>query len=319
MHGLVANSTTPWSATAVSQKHCSMKRQLFFGSVLCALCCSLANLRSQTTLYVDLGRGSDSNSGTSATRPLQNLRRALSIASSKASIREIRVTSGVHTPGSSRSSTFRLRSNLAIKGGYRPGFLLRSSIFPTVLSGEIGRASTRSDNCRTVVTAVGVRGARLDRVLIRHGYGGSTLSGSSGNGAGLLVSSSSLLVNECQFYENFATNNGGAIDTRFETSLTILASSFVRNRSGLSGGAVNASVNSNTNASVVIDRCRFFGNTSIRAGALDMESGKISVYNSIFSGNAAEPALSTARGGAIYCSGGRNPKLVVNCSFTGNR
>ena len=113
---------------------------LLFSAATCLLAGSGL---AQNVLYVSDTGGRDSNTGTSRLQPLKNLRTALARARSNLTISEIRVKYGTHTPGPMRSSTFLLRSNLRIEGGYNANFLTQSLIFPTILSGKSGTQARR--------------------------------------------------------------------------------------------------------------------------------------------------------------------------------
>jgi len=95
-----------------------------------------------------------------------------------ASIDEIWVMQGTHTPGTARTDTFQLISGLAVYGGFvgtETALGQRNpTAYPTILSGDIGTIGDNTDNIYHVVT-----GSGTDSTAILDGF---TIDAGSANG-----------------------------------------------------------------------------------------------------------------------------------------
>jgi predicted outer membrane repeat protein len=148
-------------------------------------------------------------------------------------------------------------------------------------------------------------------------------TGVRGGGGGVTVTASSeytapyTLITECTFIGNTSGLEGGAVYSN-RNDLDITDCLFVENQ-GVNGGAVMIDYRHPSDQSVLMDRCRFFGNFAVTGGAIRSYARDAEIINSVFAHNEAEG------GGAIGFHGGSggdyNPcmaPVLKNCSFYGN-
>lgn len=242
----------------------------------------------------DAPLGGDGQTWVTAYRYLQD---ALFDAATDANIVEIRVGEGTYrpdqdeagnvTPGD-RSSTFQMRSGLAIRGGYRGwsggGAADDRDIdgFPTVLHGDLnGDDDTvgNTDNSYHVVTGGGTDPtAVLDGFVITAGHANDSSPNDSGGGMSN-VDGVPMVVN-CTFLGNSATNGGAMV---------------------------------NAGGGPILINCAFHGNSADVGGALF--NGILinpTLTNCVFSGNSAN-----FFGGGMFNESFSNPTLT-NCTLSGN-
>lgn len=219
-----------------------MKKFLFPLLLLCSL-----DLFSQTIYYVKLS-GSDGNSGTSWATAFRTLQKALAVASGG---QQIWVATGTYYPdegpgqtGNSVASSFYLKSNVAVYGGFAGTETataqrnLKTNV--TTLSGDLGKNDTHpfghyGDNANSVVRCYSITGAILDGVTITGGNGDGV------GGGGVRNNMSSVTISNCRFIENSAEGSGGALNIYIGT-VSVINCSFIRNRSTIgNGGAVYVS------------------------------------------------------------------------------
>ncbi|MBM4112305.1 MAG: hypothetical protein FJ253_02850 [Phycisphaerae bacterium] len=178
---------------------------------------------------------------------------------------QIWVAKGVYKPttGLLQTVSITLKSGVGVYGGFTvlsDDFDDRDPTkFPTFLSGAIGIAQSDLDNSQHVVRATGVTNAVLEGFTIMSGYADGT--GNNAHGGGLLLTNSTVDVNDCRFIDNHAKELGGAIYLEGTSNIDLLRCVFLDNDSDSSGGAV--AVNAGT-ADVV--SCRFHGNAAGPAG-----------------------------------------------------
>lgn len=152
-----------------------------------------------------------------------------------------------------------------------------------------GMGSAPTSRVHHVVTATNVFGAVFDGFKIQHG------AAAGGGGGGMLVTDSTLTVANCEFFDNEATQRGGAIlvtSMLQYSDLTLTHCAFSSNHAD--EGAAVACING---ARLVVRDSLFFGNVAnIRGGAIfNFAESTTEVINSVFSNNSA----TTATGGAL--------------------
>jgi predicted outer membrane repeat protein len=234
--------------------------------------------------YVDAHAPAGVQYGTSWANAFTSLQSALNIATFGAIID---VAQGTYTPttGTSRTVTFTLDEGVEMYGGFAGDSTLTPaarnvSVYPTILSGNIGNLGGRGDNSYHVLTAISLDGSTVvDGFTITAGNATGSL-GTQGYGGGLFEQAANVTVNDCIFKGNFAIL-GGALE----------------------GGAGQQQE---------ITNCVFENNSAQAGGAISINSAVLSIVNCAFENNAA-----TANdGGAIYSDS--SAVTVINCSFTGN-
>lgn len=262
--------------------------------------------RPERTIYVDPD-AAGIGSGVSWFHAYRHLRDALLDAALRGG--EIRLAQGVYRPDQDREhpdgtgdrrATFKLLSNMTIRGGYagcgepRPD-ARDSERYRTVLSGDLlGNdpayvspdrlldEPTRADNTGTVVEAKDYYGtAVLDGVTVAHGRA----EGARRNGGGGLYSEGSVTVTDCRFLQNAAKLAGGAV---------------------LCGGAPFKDA-----ASPHFDHCLFADNGALDGSAFHAIDCNATLVNCTFTGNTA------GSGSAVDYA--RCAPLVSGCILWGNR
>ena len=198
-------------------------------------------------------------SGTSWATAFDDLGAALSAAAVVGAVEELWVAAGTYLPGDSRDATFRLRSDLALYGGFVGTEADRDERDPasavTVLSGDIGVPGDTSDNVETVVTAVAPGTVPLDGIVLD----GLTIADGEGPGdsflsaGGLTVANAGLLIRECVFTSNDGSSGGLNASS---ATVTIEGSRFIGNSGQWSGGLYARE------SIVTLDDVWFEGNTS---------------------------------------------------------
>ena len=119
------------------------------------------------------------------------------------------------------------------------------------------------------------------------------------------INRNAITIINCTFFNNSATENGGAISTEI-CSLTVINSTFISNRAGSGGGAIYAFGDSK----VLIDGCKFISNAANDGGALYFSSCPVALTNSTFTQNTAQ-----SKGKAIFNKGNIT---LSNSSFSEN-
>lgn len=303
------------------------------GRIAVALACLLlaapcGAATGETTLYVD--RTADgATDGSSWADAYTHLQDALTAA--RAGVR-IHVAAGVYHPdrgGSavpgSPAATFRLRSGIALYGGYPPGGAgdraWRAN--PTVLSGDIdgndlttpgGWVETAGDirgtNAYRVVTAGGTdASAVLDGFFITAGLatGPPDTDCTRQCGAGMHIGGGSPTLTNLVLIGNRATLEGGGMFVSLGQP-AMEDVSFIDNQA-LAGGGLHLE----GAGTPVLVQVRFIANTaSLEGGGLNIVFSAPALVNVLFSGNHAG-----AFGGALVNHGGS--PLLVNVTVSGNR
>lgn len=180
------------------------------------------------------------------------------------------------------------------------------TLHPTIIDGANGRGPAMP----AYHVILGANESVLDGFIVRGGNANG--SGEDDNGGGLLLSGGgvmtvAMIIANCQFLNNSAADEGGAIWFS-ENISTIYACTFTNNAAIDNGGALFA-----TNDSSVIQECTFDDNTTLGYGGavLIRGSGAPQIDDCSFTNNSA------ALGGGICCGDGTRPE-ITQCLFTGN-
>ena len=210
---------------------------------------------------------------------------------------EIWVAAGLYTPGTTRDSSFVLPHQVAVYGGfngteeYRHQRNWRANV--TSLSGEIGDRTTKADNTYHVVKTAWTFDNPVDAATILDGF---TITGGyadgdfnhTDKGGGLLNNYGTPTLVNLNFIDNYAINHGGALATQYNSEpLVIVNCTFSGNHAtNNAGGIANLS-------KVTIINSSFTGNTGANGGGVVNLSGThAEIYNTILWGNqGAEIAL----------------------------
>ncbi|NLR93718.1 sulfatase-like hydrolase/transferase [Flammeovirga agarivorans] len=125
---------------------------------------------------------------------------------------------------------------------------------------------------------------------------------------------SQLTVENCNFIENYAKSQGGAISTNRE--LTVKNSSFINNKSATHSGAIN---NNSNLIPLVIENCLFYGNVAGGTGtgaSVRANAKEVTFLNNTFAYNSTE-AVNKSAGINLYSAlsdddKANNRTIVVN-------
>jgi hypothetical protein len=255
---------------------------------------------------------------------------------------EVWVAGGVYKPTTTadRRASFRLKSGLALYGGFAGTETSREQrdwvTNVTILSGEVGQDANEG----SYHVVVGADGATIDGFTItggnangvgpyNHGGGMVNYNGSSptvanckfaGNqgeegGAMYNYNLSAPTIVQCIFQQNRA-GKGGAIVNRVGASPAITSSLFTENEARWRGGALQIDYGSGPQ----ITDCTFEGNRSGGHGGgafLESVAAQLGVVSTRFERCTFVGNSAALRGGGMANSDGGNP-AVLKCTFTGN-
>jgi hypothetical protein len=228
------------------------------------------------------------NTGESWANAFKNLQDALIACG----VQEVWVAKGTYYPDKGKGfpvndwdASFRLRSNLAIYGGFAGNEILLSqrnwAANKTILSGDIGTANDFADNSYTVVEATGTDAtAILDGFTITEGNANADNGvNPQSRGGGLYIGDDgSPTINHCVFVKNYG-NFGGAVYVRSNTYPVISNCAFIGNDATYDGSAICNEHDAHTS----ITNCSFSGNST---GAITNASNSaVVISNSIIWGN----------------------------------
>jgi len=218
-------------------------------------------------------------------------------------------------PGDPRESTFSLKKNVAIYGGFIGNESIRSERDwqknTTILSGNIGEETDSLDNTYHVVSAefeVLDTLTILDGLTIRDGY-----SNDIDGGAGIFIESGgSLIIRNCIIENNYSEGDGGGLYVVF--SNPIIENNLFKNNQAFRGGGVylyysNAIVKQNEIVNNKADNFERVGSTALYGGGI-----YVSIYscpiikNNLIKGNFA-----------LYEGGGVNIDNNYHTVFEGNQ
>ena len=292
-------------------------------SMKCLFLLMAATTAFGRVIYVDID-ATGINDGSSWANAYNYLQDALVDANSAEKPVEIRVAEGIYkpdqgahqTPGSP-TATFQLINGVTIKGGYagfgEPNQDARDiALHQTILSGDIGRPSDKSDNCFHVFYHP--EGLNLDDTAILDGF---TITSGNANsyswphyyGGGMCNwDNSSPMVTNCTFTANSAGYRGGGMFNDY-SSPTVEGCTFSGNASKGGGGMYN------DYSSPTVTNCTFTVNSAKSGGGIfnDYNSSP-AVTNCTFTANSAIGDFSG--GGGMYNGG--DSLTVTNCTFSNN-
>lgn len=123
------------------------------------------------------------------------------------------------------------------------------------------------------------------------------------------------IVVNCRFEDNSAPGGaGGALSTQETGSATVINCDFIGNEASY-GGAI---ADWGGNASMVIDRCRFLGNTTLGGGhgaaiVVHSTTSTVDITNCMFHGN-----IATGISSAIFAWVSTSVTTISHCSFSQN-
>ncbi|SFE88518.1 putative Ig domain-containing protein [Spirosoma endophyticum] len=276
----------------------------------------------QPIRYVKQGGTGDGTSWTNASGDLQAMINA-------DQVQQVWVAGGAYYPGTSRGSSFSLKSGVAVYGGFNStnpesSTASRSSINPvlgtpssTTLSGDIGTKGVNTDNSYIILTNNNVAStARLDGFVISGAYNANN-NFFDISGAGVVNSGGGPSFVNCQISQNTITPNtlaAGAGMTNLQSNPTLLTCVISGNMAnGTSGGGIY-----NNTCSPTITSCIIASNTATGGGG--------GMYNVDSNSGATSPVLTNclliqnvggSQGGASYDD--RSSPRYLNCTFAGNR
>ena len=227
---------------------------------------------------------------------------------------EIWVQEGTYTPGGSRSDTFRLKSGVAVYGGFAGTETRRDQrdwqAHPTILSGDIGTVGDNSDNVYHVV--IGANNAILDGFTVTGGNANSSRIPDS-YGGGMYNENSSPTLTNVIFRQNSADFGGGMYNTA-DSNPSLTNVTFDSNLADLGGGMYNTNRSSPTLSNVT-----FSHNTATRHGG-GMHNAGVGVSPSLSNVTFRNNSAGSAGGGMGNFSASptlRNVTFSHNSAFYG--
>ncbi len=291
---------------------------------------------AQKIIYVNLA-ATGTNTGSSWQNAFLDLQDALASAQKNDAIW---MAKGIYFPTKTtdRSISFYIKNTVSIYGGFAGNEIsIMNRDFEknkTILSGNIGNSADSLDNSYRVINGINIKDITyLDGVDIAYANANlstnTPLTDNTGlSGAGLYVTTTSLIaskleVKNCNFYNNFAKNNGAAVffncSEPDKVYINVKKCNFYNN-SATYGGAIHIAENSPL--SVTIDSCTFNSNKGRYAcGGISIETGIGKEYNiAIKNSNFSENSSVTGDGANIYFSSYLNPNnynsiILVNDYF----
>ncbi len=312
-----------------------------------------------SVFFVDVS-ATGAASGSSWSNAFTNLHPALALAQPGDQVWVAAGSYYVSDPGGSQAETYTIPSGVKVYGGFTGTETQLTQRDPvlnqTALSADINRDDVtvgvfdiHSPNNWNIVTMNGAdTNTRLDGFDLQTGH----LWGAAGtrrNGAGVNLTASSPVIANCSFSFCVASKGGGIFsdtgDATIESctftsnwasdyssnaagiynesgDMVIRDSVFTGNRAESRGGSVRGGAMYNGNGSLIVERCRFVGNTALPrwtygtaayGGAIYVNSGLVRVSDSLFDDNDSNV------GGAIATGFFFTPVCeIYNSQFLGN-
>ena len=304
-----------------------MKTKLTCTVILCVISSLLGTSACRAQIYVSIS-ANGANDGSSWTDAFTDLQPAIAAAISLGTTTEIWVARGEYRPTTTtdRTVSFEMHSNVAMYGGFVGGETLLSERDwvnnRTVLSGDIGVRFTHTDNSYHVVKASGADNSGiLDGFIIKHGQAdGQNSLYQTGGGLyldGSVNLASTLIIRNCNFYENFALRGGGiGIDLLMVNSVGPLFYNclFFGNKAR-AGSAIRSLSQGHAGQKVTDFRainCVFVSNISDVGGTIYSTDGSYLLLNSTFTKNQAKDIDLLGHYGAAILLGRGAPVIRNN-------
>ncbi|MEO6834281.1 MAG: hypothetical protein ABI169_18885, partial [Chitinophagaceae bacterium] len=266
-----------------------MKRILLICFIITAI-----RANAQTSLYVDSSI-SASGAGTSWSAAYKTLNEALNVANAASTTVQyiINIAKGTYYPTGVQSATNRdsafliARGGVKLYGGFPSGGGARNvSADSVTLSGNIGTATTATDNSYHVMAIAGIA-STADSIIID----GLNISGGNANGTGTktlnaqavsrnygggmcnMAAAGKLVINNCSFSGNAAGGGYGGGIANINSAPAIASCSFRDNIAKQGGGMYNSRTSA-AGVGSVISYCTFSGNSA--TGSLISNGGGLS-------------------------------------------
>ncbi|GAB5523778.1 MAG: hypothetical protein Roseis2KO_16500 [Roseivirga sp.] len=229
---------------------------------------------------------------------------------------EVWVKSGTYTPttGTDRSARITLKDGVSLYGGFAGSETMRSErdarANVTFLSGEIGSATTNTDNSINILNVESTsQDNRIDGFAVRDGYTDSSIASPS-IGA-VYIRDGAITITNCAFFSNTSTFGAGpAIYS--SNSAVHLENILVFDNVGPGDGAVFLGTGSATPKMTIINN-RFYNNSTSHASAAGLYvNGPVDLINNTFYNN-----ISGGFGGALALAS-LHAKNVHNNIFWAN-
>ncbi len=246
---------------------------------------------------------------------------------------EIWVAHGVYTPGIYMTSTYQLKSGVALYGGFAMTETVRDQrnwqVNLTVLSADIDGNDTTDPN--GVVTDTNkihgnnayhvLDGSGTNTTAILDGFtvtagkaSGDGVHEPTYHGGGMYISSSgSPTVQNISFTGNAANGHGGGMSNEGNAVLTHIT--FINNTTNNDGGGLSIYGNP------VLTDVDFIGNQSVIGGGLSVSGSynHVTINQARFIGNRAVSGTYYTDGGGMYVNQGEGSSLyLTNAIFSGN-
>ncbi|HUB25655.1 MAG TPA: right-handed parallel beta-helix repeat-containing protein [Tepidisphaeraceae bacterium] len=308
--------------------------------------------RLLSTIYVDAA-ASGGNSGADWADACTSLQSALAVAVAGTTIE---VGQGIYFPtnGTSRTATFQLLDDVTLEGGFAgigadPN-ARNNSVYPTILSGDIGVSGNISENSYHVVTGTGVNSsAVLDGFTIEDGNADAANGDYAGGGVYMYGLGSTPTISDCAIIDNTGWDGGGLAAYHGAAPIVINCEIDDNTSTGadntVGGGGIallNASatltgctINDNSTAhtalfgwgggifysasfptlTLSLTDCTIEGDGANEGGGIYATYGTLRINNCVFEGD-----TSTSGGGAIRNAirAGEGSVSIVNTTITGN-
>ena len=217
------------------------------------------------------------------------------------------------TTGTDRTVSFVLKNGVSIYGGYAGVGATNPdahsvTLYPSVLSGDIGESCSPGDNSYHVVVGSGTDPtAVLDGFTITAGNTYGSVGPMSGGG-GLYNSAGSPTLTNCTFTANYSVGYGGGLSNYADSSPTLTNCTFTANSAFVGGG-----LNNYLRSSPRLTNCTFTANSADHEGGglYNYADSSPTLTNCTFTAN-----NSTGYGGGIYNAS--SCSTLINCILWAN-
>lgn len=295
-----------------------------FPLALLTACGLAATAGAQTTHFVDANLSTGAGDGSSWSDAFQGALGLQDAITAAVAGDEIWAADGVYlpaAPGGPRTTSFRPKNGVTIRGGFiggetspagRPPFGAAPAILSGDLDGDDGPNFTnQTDNSFHVINAAGTNGLAVVEGFTVTAGAATGGGGSNDRGGGILaLSGTAPTILDCAFIRNRCSFGGGAGYVNGAPSF--VRCSFEDNLGGSFGGAFDIA----NAGQISFDQCTFERNRAARAGALEVFStSSASITNCFFKDNVATGG--SGGGGLWFGSGGSS--LVANCTVIENQ